>query len=1112
MKTVIPSIRLKPITAACMLAMSPIAAHAQALSVTDGQTHVLPVDTNLSTSADATAGFGMLVRNANSVVEADGLTISTSGQGAAGIKLESMGKAVMTGGSIQTTTTAGNSSSAAYGVWVTGKGLAELYGTSVSTSGAFAYGLYAYTDPAPAQVGIVAHDVTVTTTGASAHGAVAASKAAMELARATIATTGDGARAVSAQRGTISVSDSTLTTSGANAPGLMIAGDGSGIGSSATVSNTRVETRGSLSSGVKVEGASALQFSGGTIETKALDGNGSLSAFGVWVTGGSHAVLDSTAVKTAGAYAYGLFSTYAPTVAAASIDAINTSVETSGLNAHGVFAHTKSVVNFALGDIKTSGNGATGARAEAGGALRMDGGAITTLGNNAAGLMATANASGVKATAVANNVDIVTHGDVAAGVAAFQQGSTVTLTGGSVETHGAKSNGLSAEATATVNADGTRISTRGATAYGARAYYNGAINLQNAIVATHGAGASGLYANASSSIDATESTITTDGPAAAGVELLSAGSVTLNQTRVSASGAGSQGILSSFADNTVSMTDSAVQAAGSALEVAAGSLQASLNRSALIGVNGVALNVIGRLDMVADDRSYISGAALTDPGTGVSHLRLAGASRWDVTGSSSLTSLSNAASHIDFAPPANPADAAQYKTLTVGNYAGAGGSIALNTWLGGSGSASDKVVIDGGQASGTTSIVVRNTGGGGALTTGDGIAVVETVNGGTSDAASFSLAGRAAAGAYEYRLYRGGSANPDAWYLRSSLETDPDQGGGETGRPAPEYRVEVPLNMALPSLANHFGLAMLGTYHDRNGEDYADAAPAQPHGRSAWGRVFGETGSAGKRGYDALVRQGPAYDYDIAGVQVGTDLYRREQPSGTRDIAGVYVGAATASADVRAPAEGRAGSASMSGISLGGYWTRKSASGAYVDGVVQGTYHPDVKTRSVGGERSTSRGYGGAASIEAGYPIPLTAQWALEPQAQMIYQYVSLDSAKDSYGRVRFDDTHTGHARVGARLTHQAGNPKGEEATTWLRANLWQRFGANGRTTFSNLSGENPVAMETKLGSTWAQVGVGVSGRVSKRVNVFAAGDYNRSIDGYAGHGVSGRLGVRVVW
>ncbi|MDY0309079.1 MAG: autotransporter outer membrane beta-barrel domain-containing protein [Castellaniella sp.] len=1078
----------------------PINAQAQALNISDGQTHKLSDNTNLSTSQDAKDGFGVLVSNPGSVVEANNLTISTIGQGAAGIKLESSGKAILKGGAIETTTTTGNSSSAAYGVWVTGKGLAELDGTSITTSGKFAYGLYAHTVPETEKMGILAHDVIVNTSGESAHGAVAASKGALQLSGATITTTGKGARAVSAQRGTISVSDSLLITKGENAPGMMVTGDGSGVGSNAAVSGTRIETHGSKSVGIKVDAASTLEFRNGQIETKALDGNGSQSAYGIWVTGGGSAELESTTVKTAGAHAYGLFSTYKPTVGSVSISATETSVETSGQNAHGVFAHMDSAIDFSSGKIVTSGNNATGARAEAGGTLSIWGTTIRTSGSNAAGLMATANASGKGAMAQAHNVNIVTDGDVSAGVAAFQRGSTVTLDGGSVETHGEKSAGLSAEATAQVRADGVRVSTSGATAYGVRSYYKGKVSLLNTYVSTHGAGASGLYANGDSSIDATASLISTEGPAAAGVELLASSTVQLNQSWVAASGAGSHGILGTSGNNAVNMIDSVVLASGSALEVAeAGLVQASLRHSALVGINGVALNVNGSLDLVVDDRSYIFGAALKNPATGTSRLALSGDSRWDVAGTSSLTSLTNVGSHINFTPPANPTDATQYKTLTVGNYVGNGGSIALNTWLEGSGSASDQLIVDGGRASGTTAIIVRNTGGGGALTTGDGIMIVDAINGGVTDEGAFSLAGRVAAGAYEYRLYRGGSENPDAWYLRSTREE-------------PDYRVEVPLNMALPSLANRFGLAMLGTYHDRSGEDYIDLASTRQYDGAAWGRTFGEKGSVGKSGYDALITRGPSYDYDIAGVQVGRDLYRRVQPSGIRDIAGVYLGAATSSADVKAPLSGRAGTASMSGLSLGGYWTRKSASGAYLDGVVQGTYHPEVKASSAGGERSTTRGYSGIASLEVGYPISLAQRWALEPQAQMIYQYVTINRTKDSFGRIKFDDTHAGYARIGARLVHQADNRKGKGATVWLRANLWQQFGPDNRTTFSNLAGEHSVVMKTRSSNTWVQMGLGVSGQLSERVSGFIAADYNRSLGGYAGSGVSGRLGIRILW
>ena len=68
-----------------------------------------------------------------------------------------------------------------------------------------------------------------------------------------------------------------------------------------------------------------------------------------------------------------------------------------------------------------------------------------------------------------------------------------------------------------------------------------------------------------------------------------------------------------------------------------------------------------------------------------------------------------------------------------GNYVGAGGAtMAINTVLAGDDSPSDKLVINGGAATGDTTVQVTNVGGGGAETTGNGIQVVSAINGATT--------------------------------------------------------------------------------------------------------------------------------------------------------------------------------------------------------------------------------------------------------------------------------------------------------------------------------------------------------------------------------------------
>ncbi|MDB5585851.1 MAG: autotransporter outer rane beta-barrel protein [Devosia sp.] len=110
--------------------------------------------------------------------------------------------------------------------------------------------------------------------------------------------------------------------------------------------------------------------------------------------------------------------------------------------------------------------------------------------------------------------------------------------------------------------------------------------------------------------------------------------------------------------------------------------------------------------------------------------------------------------------------------LTIsGDYVGLNGSVVLDTYLGTDGSASDRLLISVGTASGLTGLGIVNAGGPGASTSQSGIMVVQAINGGTTNGDAFALDRAVAAGAYEYLLFKGGvEANTgENWYLRSSL-------------------------------------------------------------------------------------------------------------------------------------------------------------------------------------------------------------------------------------------------------------------------------------------------------------------------------------------------------
>ncbi len=106
-----------------------------------------------------------------------------------------------------------------------------------------------------------------------------------------------------------------------------------------------------------------------------------------------------------------------------------------------------------------------------------------------------------------------------------------------------------------------------------------------------------------------------------------------------------------------------------------------------------------------------------------------------------------------------------------GNYTGRGGALYLDTVLGDDSSASDRLVISGGSASGTTGIGVRNAGGAGAETVADGILLVQALNGATTAPGAFALFDPISVGAYEYFLFKGGvsAGSSENWYLRSTV-------------------------------------------------------------------------------------------------------------------------------------------------------------------------------------------------------------------------------------------------------------------------------------------------------------------------------------------------------
>ncbi|WP_207001740.1 autotransporter family protein [Trinickia mobilis] len=458
-------------------------------------------------------------------------------------------------------------------------------------------------------------------------------------------------------------------------------------------------------------------------------------------------------------------------------------------------------------------------------------------------------------------------------------------------------------------------------------------------------------------------------------------------------------------------------------------------------------------------------------------------------------------------------------TLTVaGNYVGQNATVALNTYLAGDGAASDKLIVSGGAASGSSTLKVTNVGGPGAQTLGDGIQVVQAANGATTSASAFALAGGTVkAGAYDYFLAKGGvsAGSSQSWYLRNTVAPQPGAGGdtpvaaeGTPSLPAAGsdpialYRDEVPLYAEAPSVARQLGILQIDTFHDRQGEQglltETGSVPA------AWSRVWG-----GHAEFSQSGDVNPSFDGSVWGMQVGQDLYADNGTNGQRNHYGFLIGFSRAVGDVNGFAMGQqdlgVGSLAVNAYNLGGYWTHLGRGGWYTDVVAMGSALT-VRTSSHDGVSGSTDGNAFTGSVEAGLPIALGYGLTLEPQAQLTWQYLALDGFNDGVSDVTSNNGNTFLARVGARL-QWAFASGGIDWKPYLRANVLRAFGSADQTTFGG-----STTLGTPVSQTAGQIGAGVVAKVSKRGSVYATVSYLTNFGGEHQRSVTGNAGGRWAW
>lgn len=424
-------------------------------------------------------------------------------------------------------------------------------------------------------------------------------------------------------------------------------------------------------------------------------------------------------------------------------------------------------------------------------------------------------------------------------------------------------------------------------------------------------------------------------------------------------------------------------------------------------------------------------------------------------------------------------------TLTIlGDYVGQGGTILMNVMANGTTSASDRLIIDGsnggGAISGSTILTIVPTDLG-APTQNNGILLIQTINGATTASNAFTLSNpRISSGAYDYMLtLNSGNSN---WYLVST----------------PGARDEIVTDITLPALSHRLGLAMLGRLDERQNEGDT----------RFWVRSFGQFGQLGGTGNFAA--HGPGYDYTVAGMQIGMDLYRSPAEEKTRNIVGVYTGAGHAMADAAAVDGSNAGRSDMTGYGIGAYWTHHAAAGWYTDTAVQANLYTSAGARSDAGVSIGTQGHGYLASVETGIERRIRKDLTVTPQLQLTAQTVTLDDADDSFGGIDFREARAVHSRAGVKIAKSFDSEDGP-FQAWIMPGMTHSFGGEAQTIVTDAGGTNPNSFRTDLGGTALLLNTGVSAKFSENTAFFAEAGYSVSVD-RPGNALAGKIGMKVSW
>ncbi|TVT83573.1 autotransporter outer membrane beta-barrel domain-containing protein [Pseudomonas sp. H3(2019)] len=195
----------------------------------------------------------------------------------------------------------------------------------------------------------------------------------------------------------------------------------------------------------------------------------------------------------------------------------------------------------------------------------------------------------------------------------------------------------------------------------------------------------------------------------------------------------------------------------------------------------------------------------------------------------------------------------------------------------------------------------------------------------------------------------------------------------------------------------------------------------------------------------------------------------------------------------------------VQGPNLGAYWSLTGASGWHVDLTASGGRVSGYSLNDQG-QRQAAEGSAMTLSVQGGFPIGISENWVIEPQAELINQRISLGTPYAGSGNASSSDLTSWSGRVGASLKGSY-DIKGLPIEPYVRTNFWHTVNTTDTVTLGQVDKLSSSRNSSSIG-----LGLGLVARVTPSVSLYVSGDYNSATINNDLNGLIGSLGVRMRW